>query len=263
MRIEPPGRGAAIFKHALAIAPQLAVGAGGHKQVDRERGRKAFKPGLGHADNGERVAVYDDRAADDTGVPAEVALPVAMGEHGHRSARRPFAVAGLQRATEHDTDAHPIKGIGSNGFDPAAFRLLARSTNVRGSEKIGDDVLQGFAAGTDVLVIEVREAMRHVEQIAALHHDHEPVGVAYSQGLEEQSPNRAEDHSVHGDAERQGQYHHSGVSGGLRELAEGEAEVGDHGERFWCGRLAFWFCLRSLNRVCFRFGRNGGAAGQE
>ncbi len=81
----PRPAGAAAPSRRRSAAPAAA---GSTDPADRRAASRRRSPGARHADDGERVALEDERGADDLRIGAVGALPGVMAHHDHRRGRR-------------------------------------------------------------------------------------------------------------------------------------------------------------------------------
>ena len=249
-----PHRGVAPLQHAGAVAPEGVERPGGDEAVHGEERREPGEPFGGDADDGEGAVVDADRPADDRRIAAEALLPAAMGEHDHGGAAGGLAVGGHEDAAQLRGDGEGGEGAGGGDLDPGALGGPAVvGAEVRGHGLVGEHRLH--AAETLAVVLEVGEGDRvgRGPGLAALGDEHDAVGVGHRHALEEEGADDAEDVRVDGDAEGQREHDDGGVARGAGELAEGEAEVGEHRD------FGLWSAFpRSGESLRLRNGRSAG-----
>ena len=70
-----------------------------HKEIGRELDSGAEKPGLCHADDGERMLAEKHRATQHVAITMKVILPICVAEHYVRHAVWAVFVRGVKQAT--------------------------------------------------------------------------------------------------------------------------------------------------------------------
>jgi len=226
---DAPEAGGAPFEHAGAVGLEVVERAGGDEAGDVEVGREAGERFRGDTDNGKGARVDADGAADDAWIGAKALRPARVRDHDDGGGADRLAVGGQEHAAVQGLDAEGGKRIGRDDFEPGALGRIGARREVRGHGRVGDERFETAEALAVVLKIGKRDTVRGVPGLTALEHEHEPVGLRHGHALKQKGAGDAEEGRVDGDAEGEGQHDHERVAGGSLALAEGVAEIGEHG----------------------------------
>jgi hypothetical protein len=189
------------------------------RQVDLGTRRRAQAALRGEAEglrkdagNRHRLAVDQDRLANERRVCAEALLPKAPTQH--RDARRPLLIfARDEAAADVRTRAKNLKEVGRDAARLELLRLAAIARAERdASGADGRESFEGlhFLAQLDDLRAS-HPRFRDADHVEAVPDHHQTRGIAVGKRLEEDPVRDAEDRRVRGDAEREGQDHDRGI----------------------------------------------------
>ena len=159
------------------------------------------------ADHRERLPHQVERATDNPGVTAEVALPEVVADHGDERPARPAVVGGLQQPAEDRRHAKHIEAVARHELPHREFRACGRRQPEAGPRperaQPGKSIV---GAKTPELVCREREA---VARAHALREQHELPWSANGQRLEQHRIDERVDGGDGADAKGQRQHGHS------------------------------------------------------
>ena len=211
--------GAAHFRFRFLIVGEGLPGVVDFRETDTARH---------DADDDGGFAVDDDLFAEDVLAAAEVLAPGVVGEEGDgRGAGG--GVGADEVAAEKGSDAEGVEAVGADPSAHETDRAFAAGED-KGTVPGDEGAVEGGGLGGEVPEIGHRkfeERIRFADGGGA-EADQRTLVVEERQGPQEQGVEEREDGGRRGDAERQREQGHDGEAGGLGELAEGEAEVGEH-----------------------------------
>ncbi len=211
---------------AEEVAPRLdgevdaRLPAGGEGEARRE-----------HADDGVRVVVEQERAAEHSGVAAHLRPPEGVAEHD-RAGAAVLVLAGAEGAAELRTDAEDVEEVGG---DPEGLELGALGAVLPGG---GAAVVAGDGGEQGVVRLELADGgpgeleAGHVRVAVVLEQVHQALGLGVGEAAEERGVDGGEDGGVQADAHGEGEDDHGGEPRPGPEVAEGVPEVleqGGHG----------------------------------
>ena len=207
---------------AVVLAADLVLEAQ-QRRVDVD-GPPASVDGLGqNADHGEGLAAQDEVAAHHPGVAAEPALPVALGQDGHRLRPR-LVVVGGEAPAEDGSLAQRREEAGRDLAAAQALRLRALRIEDEARAVVADQGLERGALVADVL--QVRDGEAHLRDLLGpFGQEDQPVRLLVGKGAQEDRVDHAEDRGVGADAQGKGQDGHGGESGAPRQHARAVTDV--------------------------------------
>ena len=200
---------------SLASVVQDLDLAGEHREVE---------PGRRHANDGVRLAIQRDGAADNRAVGAESLRPQLMAEDDDVLSL--LFLARREAATEGGADAERRKQVPGDNLSGQLHGLApARQRHLVVAER--DQMVQRPGAAPEVEEDRVRHGVR-VGDVALVDQAdrHQPPGVGKRQWRQQHRLNDAEDHDVGAHAEGERHHRRQGERGRPPELPDGAARVG-------------------------------------
>ncbi len=208
-----------LGKAPVERLPRLEVV--GHGGVRRHHQAKADRH---HADDDRRTAVDVDPLADDGRVAAIAALPHG-GAQQDRGRRRERVVVGLEGAAQRRFGAEHGEVVGGHEPDAQLFGIVLAGQG-RGRRPDRAEAVELRRAVVEVLQLRPGERRPRVALRRLVGpHEHQPLGIAEGQRLDEQRVGDAEDGGVGGHAQRQRGQRGGGEARRLAQPAPGIRDV--------------------------------------
>jgi hypothetical protein len=199
-----------------------------HPEIDGAGAAGAMKPGRRHADDGERVAVHQDRAAENVGRTGEVPAPEPVADDGDGRLAGIGAFGAREAAATRHRAGEDVEVRPGHDFGIEATRRAALLRHVQRKRLEAAERLERRRAAADRLVVDERDAAARALGRAEADGDETLLGAHAGQGPDDQPVGEVEHGGVGADPERKRQHRHRGMAAMGAQSARRLLEVGDH-----------------------------------
>ena len=197
----------------------------GRPEVGIEEDQGSAEVGRGDAEDGERVLVDLDDAANDVAIVLKMGVPVRPRDHQIRSAVRAVLIGDGEEAAEEGLNVHGLEVV-SGDFVAPGLGWIFPGIEADGNEDVGGKSFEGAIAVAEVEIVGIRSCLI---LIAAALDGEEALRVRDIERLQDEGIEYAEDDGIGADGEREGEHGGDGESGRAAELADGKTNVGGDG----------------------------------
>ena len=217
---------------ALTAVPHRAVVAGPdlierRVRVDLQDRIDAMKTLRRDADDRRSVSGNANGVADDVAVAAIFATPEGVAQDDHRMSERALVLVEAEETPDVRAESQHREVVRRDVVDPEPLGVVPFRRRVEGAGVVdvrGEPTEDRAIAGV-VVVVRVRELVRHVDVRVDLAEHHQLAARGYGKGSKQKRAGEAEHGAIDADAEGEGDRDDDGEPRRLRERAQGEANV--------------------------------------
>jgi hypothetical protein len=193
-----------------------------HKEIRSKEHDRSLELRRRHADDGERVLIELNDAADSAWIVVEPGVPICMGEHNIRSAVGAVLVGCVKQTAKVGVNAQHVEVISRRCEAVCGNRIFASIESHSQDHVESGQILEAVVAIAQIDVVGIRLPRGIVPVVSSV----EALHLRHIQWPQDQAIHDAEHNGVCPDGQRQRQNSSDGETGRFAQLAQRKADIG-------------------------------------